>query len=266
MRIVFLALLLATVLPMTSCGGNLKVDPDAGTGAAGRGATTGATTTASSASSSTGQGAGGSSSSGVGGAGGTGGPVDCIQKDCEGLGAEADAKLCPDGTALGRTVCRRVGERCGWDFPDCPAAPQPMDASAVPGRRPITECPLVPPHDPGMLSGGCALLGRWSLNSSHGIVQSMGVIEFGSDGAYYGGPLGIDLSQTYAYDGAYLVDMSSGGATFHLLYSCGDGCNGSGEFKLEFQSGCAVAILQETITECTGNRKVMAGKVVLTRL
>jgi len=130
------------------------------------------------------------------------------------------------------------------------------------GRNPFgNPCPLVPPRDPGMLAGNCSLLGRWNVNGSHGSVQSMGIIEFDADGTYYGGPLAIDLSQTYAYDGAYTVS----GSTFNLLFSCGDGCNGSGTFGVEFQSNCSLAVLNESITECTGNRKVVAGKVVLTR-
>jgi hypothetical protein len=58
-------------------------------------------------------------------------------------------------------------------------------------------------------------------------VQSVGVIEFGADGAYYGGPLGTNLDTTYVYDGSY--DLGSGSspesASFQLSYSCGDGCN-----------------------------------------
>ena len=89
----------------------------------------------------------------------------------------------------------------------------------------------------------------------------MGTIEFDDDGSYYGGAAGTDLSKTYVYDGAYSVS----GSTFNLLFSCGDGCNGSGTFDLQFQSCCAVAILNERTTQCTGSRLVVAGTVVLTR-
>jgi hypothetical protein len=129
-------------------------------------------------------------------------------------------------------------------------------------RHPIgNNCPLVPSSNPGALTGSCSLVGRWYLNGSHGSVQNMGLIEFEPDGAYYGGPPGIDLSEAYVYDGAYRVS----GATFELLFSCGDGCNGSGTFNVEFQSGCSLAVLTESVTMCTGNRNVLAGKVVLTR-
>ena len=45
----------------------------------------------------------------------------CVQEDCKGKPARADAKLCPDGTQLGRTLCA-VDPRgeCEWDFPACP--------------------------------------------------------------------------------------------------------------------------------------------------
>jgi hypothetical protein len=104
-------------------------------------------------------------------------------------------------------------------------------------------------------------VGRWSLSSSHGIDQSTGVIEFDNEGRYYGGPTGTDLSQTYAYDGAY----QAGPTSFTLVFSCGDGCAGGGAFSLQFQNGCAIALLNEMITDCTGNRIVVAGDVVLTR-
>jgi hypothetical protein len=58
---------------------------------------------------------------------------------------------------------------------------------------------------------------------------------------------------------------SVSGSTFNLLFSCGDGCNGSGMFDMQFQSCCDVAILNEQTTQCTGNRLAVAGTVVLTR-
>jgi hypothetical protein len=45
----------------------------------------------------------------------------CVQQDCEGKPVRLDAKLCPDGTHVGRTLCA-VDPRgeCEWDFPPCP--------------------------------------------------------------------------------------------------------------------------------------------------
>ena len=121
----------------------------------------------------------------------------------------------------------------------------------------------VPPSDPGNPTTGCSLLGSWSLNSSHGTVQSKGVVQFRADGSYYGGATGIDLTQTYDYDGQYAVS----GSTFNLISSCGDGtCSGSGMFDMQFQNNCATATLTEQITECTGNRTAVAGDVALTLL
>jgi hypothetical protein len=104
-------------------------------------------------------------------------------------------------------------------------------------------------------------VGRWALNGTQGSQQISGVIEFNPDASYYGGPVGTDLSPSYAYDGSYAVS----GSTFHLIFSCGDGCNGEGFFDMQFQSACATAILNETITACTGTRLTLAGTVVLTR-
>jgi hypothetical protein len=124
-------------------------------------------------------------------------------------------------------------------------------------------CPLIPPNNPGVPSCGCSLVGVWALNSNHGSEQGVGAIEFTPEGAYYGGPTGTDLSRMYAYDGAW--SMSEGGSRFQLIYSCGDGCNGDGTFDVQFLSNCAVAILTERFTACTGTRIVVAGNVVLTR-
>ena len=140
--------------------------------------------------------------------------------------------------------------------------------------RQAGTCPLIPPSDAGSVpvcvqnpTTCCTLVGLWALNSSHGIVQTMGVIEFNADGSYYGGPVGSDFSQTYAYDGAYRVSPGGidWGPMFDLIYSCGDGCNGNGTFDLQFQNGCATAILTERTTACTGNRVAVAGNVVLIR-
>ena len=45
----------------------------------------------------------------------------CTPADCAGLPATLEAKLCSDGTSVGRTVCTKQSDgRCGWDFPPCP--------------------------------------------------------------------------------------------------------------------------------------------------
>lgn len=129
-------------------------------------------------------------------------------------------------------------------------------------RHQAGNCPIIPPGDAGAPTTGCSIVGRFSLSNSHGSVQSTGVIEFDPDGAYYGGPPGTDLSQTYVYDGMYSVS----GSTFYLIYSCGDGsCVGSGTFAMQFQAGCSVVMLHEQQTQCTGNRTSVAGDVILTR-
>jgi hypothetical protein len=50
----------------------------------------------------------------------------CTPADCAGLGATTEAKVCPGGTAVGRSICAKQPDgRCGWDFPPCP----PVDAA-----------------------------------------------------------------------------------------------------------------------------------------
>ena len=128
-------------------------------------------------------------------------------------------------------------------------------------RHQVGSCPLIPPKAAANPGTGCTLVGRWSLSSFHGSVRSGGVIELNADGSYYGGPVGTDLSQSYSYDGAYVVE----GSTFNLISSCGDGCAGSGVFDLSFQNGCALAFLGERASECTGARGVIEGMVALAR-
>jgi hypothetical protein len=73
-----------------------------------------------------------------------GAPGACKQSDCAGLPVQDDAKVCPDGTGLGRTVCAtRSDGTCFWDFPACPT-PIPMDAS---------DCGCVPDMQWGMNGG-----------------------------------------------------------------------------------------------------------------
>src|SRR5258706_10959255 len=46
----------------------------------------------------------------------------CTPADCAGLPATTEAKLCPDGTGVGRTVCStQTNGQCAWDFPPCPS-------------------------------------------------------------------------------------------------------------------------------------------------
>ncbi|HTQ47155.1 MAG TPA: hypothetical protein VMI75_30580 [Polyangiaceae bacterium] len=139
-----------------------------------------------------------------------------------------------------------------------------VEASAGPST---SICPLVPASDPGTLQG-CSLVGTWTFSSWHGSVSSTGVVLIDPEGGYYGGPTGTDLTQTYAFDGAYAVDdgaHDAGGPTFHLLHSCGDGtCSGEGVFQVQFRSGCDVVELTELVTACTGDRTAIAGHLVLT--
>ena len=70
---------------------------------------------------------------------GSDGSASCTQADCAGLGATTEAKVCPDGSAVGRSVCTRESDgRCAWDFPACP----PADAGAqCPNLGCAPQCP-----------------------------------------------------------------------------------------------------------------------------
>jgi hypothetical protein len=73
------------------------------------------------------------------------GGTDCTPSDCADLAAPADAKLCPDGTSVARTVCAKdaVGQ-CEWDFPACPVVADDGGAcvcGAPPPGAPTSICP-----------------------------------------------------------------------------------------------------------------------------
>lgn len=45
----------------------------------------------------------------------------CVPADCVDLPAPSEAKACPGGTSVARTVCGRdASGQCGWEFPACP--------------------------------------------------------------------------------------------------------------------------------------------------
>ncbi len=47
---------------------------------------------------------------------------DCAPADCAALAAPALAKMCPDGTSVGATLCtRQASGQCDWGFPACPS-------------------------------------------------------------------------------------------------------------------------------------------------
>jgi hypothetical protein len=66
----------------------------------------------------------------------------CTPASCAGLGAPAIAKVCPDGTSLGATLCEDLGGgHCGWGFPACPGDGGATTDAAV-GCPPGPQCAL----------------------------------------------------------------------------------------------------------------------------
>lgn len=55
----------------------------------------------------------------------------CSSTSCASLGAPTLAKICPDGTTLGATVCEDQGGHCGWSFPACPPGADASEAIDV---------------------------------------------------------------------------------------------------------------------------------------
>ena len=69
--------------------------------------------------------------------------VSCTPADCTGLAAPLDAKTCPGGASVARTVCSRdASGQCGWEFPSCPTG---GDAGEV------CECTGPAPGAPNMI-------------------------------------------------------------------------------------------------------------------
>ena len=79
----------------------------------------------------------------------------CGAHACDGLASTDDAKVCPDGTGVGRSVCaKNASGACFWDFPACPTPT--ADAGS---------CGCVPDMKWG-LSGGLATYGDESRLTS----------------------------------------------------------------------------------------------------
>jgi hypothetical protein len=81
----------------------------------------------------------------------------CGPRDCDGLGSPGDAKLCPGGSSVGRSVCGTSKDgACFWDFPSCPDPMTPVDAG--PRACGPRDCDgLGSPGDAKICPGGISL-------------------------------------------------------------------------------------------------------------
>jgi hypothetical protein len=69
----------------------------------------------------------------------------CAPSDCAGLAAPSDAKLCPDGTAVGRTACSTsAGGSCEWEFPACPVVGDDAGTCVCAGPAPSAPTSICP--------------------------------------------------------------------------------------------------------------------------
>jgi len=139
----------------------------------------------------------------------------CAPEDCAGLAADADAKLCADGTAVSRTVCAALPSgTCGWDFPACPSG-----GDSVPPACPLASCAGKPVREDAKLCPDGTSLGRTSCAPS-----SSGVCDWdfppcpssgGSDGAVgspvHACPTGLPLPAEPCFTCDPLPPGSSGG-------------------------------------------------------
>src|SRR4051794_18463743 len=58
-------------------------------------------------------------------------PVTCGAGACDGIAKTLEAKLCSDGSSVGRTVCAKKDDTtCFWDFPECPGSSQSSCSTA----------------------------------------------------------------------------------------------------------------------------------------
>jgi hypothetical protein len=174
---------------------------------------------------STGAAAGGCSGAvapgGSGGAdGGSDGAGSCTAADCAGLGAPAIAKVCPDGTSLGATLCvQQAGGQCGWGFPACPG-----DAGqACPGLGCAPQCPAGVLKD----SSGCDTCQCAPVADAGG----SGVCTSAAD--CNGGICGFLESAGCAATGQCFPALS--GPRCGLASTVGCGCNGS---DVSIDPGC----------------------------
>ena len=79
----------------------------------------------------------------------------CTQEDCAGIAASLEAKICPDGTGVGRSLCtRNAAGQCFWDFPPCPS----VDAGAM--ACTLADCMGKPAETDARLCPDGTALGR----------------------------------------------------------------------------------------------------------
>jgi hypothetical protein len=97
----------------------------------------------------------------------------CTPEICRDLPRQLDAKICPDGTTLGRSVCAiGLAGRCGWDFPACadPADGGSAHTDAQPPGCPPAACRGLPvPDDAKVCADGTTLARTVCGLSSNGM-------------------------------------------------------------------------------------------------
>ncbi|MGH7269902.1 MAG: hypothetical protein ACREJ3_05675 [Polyangiaceae bacterium] len=137
----------------------------------------------------------------------------CTPADCAGLASPALAKMCPDGTSVGATLCtRQASGPCDWGFPECPA-----DAGAMcPALGCAPRCPN------GVLtdSAGCGTCQCAPAGDAGG----MGTCTSDAD-CTNGGICGF--LESAACSGSGQCFVAPGGARCALAGAIGCGCNGS---------------------------------------
>jgi hypothetical protein len=71
--------------------------------------------------------------------------TECAPSDCTGLAAPSDAKVCPGGSSVGRTVCSKSASgQCEWDFPACPVVGEDGGSCACAGPAPSAPTAICP--------------------------------------------------------------------------------------------------------------------------
>jgi hypothetical protein len=162
---------------------------------------------------------------------------------------------------VGRSMIVLFAVGCGGRLLDVQtdasdAAMVDVEAEAAPTKA----CALIPPSDPNNPTTGCSIVGTWVITD--GLTSAKALIEFDTEGAFYGGPQGTDLSQTYTFDGPYRIENAT---TVHVLTSCGLDCGFDAAFKMQFSNSCSSLKLIETFDNCTGARKLLRETPVMTR-
>ncbi len=127
--------------------------------------------------------------------------------------AGCGGKVIDVGSNVGPTGDRATAEAGGSDSPGVDSLGPSAGGSAPPTATDPSQgkCPVPSSSNPGAdPSTSCSIIGGWSILDPFNKPEQ--TIEFTSEGTFYGGPPGTNVSQGYTFDGQYSIGPAPAGS------------------------------------------------------